>query len=276
MEYLVDTSLKLLAAGAYTTEALGITPYGTGAMVTAGGDAIVNSLAALSNLISQASGNGNFSTVYSDQTGGDFTQDVGQFYAAIPTSTPDQTFVACERLADDIKKALVALHARDSEILPYACGAGGVRSQCSEAFINTTKENLKKLLEEIEELVCKVNGKKFEKRVLELTLEACAQQLDAADTTCKTTAQSTCATPPAIAPTTCGCAPVPVPVVPEPVEETTCVLVKKPKKKTVKPKKRKLVIDPPPQTYEYWDYGDGGDMYADYGYGDYNGGYPYY
>lgn len=193
-EALVDNALMSLAGAPDTSGA--IMPYADRSIVPytppePTGTSLSEAMQGLSGLLATASGLGSaFISMYDTVTGSSFLNDVSQFFATPPTpgngSTTTSTFVACERLAEDIRKALAALHTTTTLNLPYTC-SNGARTACSETFINTTRDKIKTLDDEIAGLNCQIQGKRFDYKILEYTLRSCTEQLEVMNLDCTTT-----------------------------------------------------------------------------------------
>lgn len=110
-ESVIDKGLQFLVNSPDTANALMgafLDGDGTAASILKTIGSMGGELSGLSTLIRMANEMGDmFGGLYGRVTGGgNYVGDVGDFYANLPTRTPDATFVACERLSEDIRKAL--------------------------------------------------------------------------------------------------------------------------------------------------------------------------
>lgn len=281
MESIVDGALALLASGSNTSDLIGMTVGGGSSSVISDTVSVLSSLSGVASLISQASSLGSvFESVYKKLTGTSFGQQVSEFWNGVPQNTPEITFQACEKLSDDIKKALAAVHTEPVDTtnpskIPYTCTTTGTKVQCSEEFIKSTQDSMKKLQDEIDNLTCQIHSKEFEKRTFEYTFNTCAAQLNDVNTQCKKEQEAASkppAAPPASTPpalpvaSSCGCkapsqsAPLQICAAPTPPPAPTATscgckrpaatisscATKKPARKKMKksPKKKSCGIDP--------------------------------
>jgi hypothetical protein len=161
---------------------------------------------ALSALLSEASMFGDaFNSLYNKLTGNHYLKDVTNFFksAYSTTASPQQTYEACSKLSEDIRKALAEAHkAAPPPTIPQTCVAGTIWN-CDETYVRDRHTDIKRLQEEIDGLLCQVQGKIVEKEKWETALANCVKKLDKEDRDCKATNTCSSTTNPATTCTTC-------------------------------------------------------------------------
>lgn len=217
---------------------------------------------ALSGLISAATNIGDsFYSVYNSITGRNFKNDVNGVFTDIPKQAPGEAVMACQKLSEDIKKALAALSENkieEPQEVPIACSGGEV-VKCDQAFIDKSNADTKKLEDEINALMCQLQGKRFQLETANRTMDRCATQLNILNQQCMQEQQpekppefrgpvmynqETSITPykPAV-PTEPTC-PYMAALPPPPVKECNCKVKGSCSKKKKAPKKRKTKKKP--------------------------------
>jgi hypothetical protein len=144
-------------------------------------------ISSLYTLVSEASSFGSaFDSIYKSLTGNSLSSNLNYFFQnTYSTNDPQQTYQACEKLSDDIKKALAEVHkAAPPPGIPQTCVTGTIWN-CDETYIRDRHTDIKRLQEEIDTLLCQIQGKVIEKEKWEKALANCVKKLDKQDEECK-------------------------------------------------------------------------------------------
>ncbi len=291
LESALDTAMSLMT-GDFLSSSNAVLPHvaPTTQIVPYTGNTSAGPLGTLYEVIGKAMGMGEgFKSVYSALTGSNFEGDIARFFNNNPnddTLFTTEVFTACDKLTDDIKKALTQAHATLNPQIPTTC-MGGSCWKCDETFVKDRQNEIKKLQDEIDNLICQMQGKRLQQEQHELSLASCTAKLNASNSAClakngTTSASGSCGCTatttqavnscgcqaPAPVTNSCGCNTCQAPVIQTPTvtfateEIKTCPLAEKPKRK----RRRKMILKNEPWHTEdmYWDPAVYPDYYAEY------------